>query len=635
MRQLAPDLFDRRFNDLIEIGRAKLPALAPDWTDHNAHDPGITLMELLAWVAEAQLYSLGRRPRRDERAAYAALLGLHVGGTKPARGLLWPDRGNTVARNVVIPADAVINVVTDEMPTFRPVAKLLWVPGRIRKLESRLAGGSVIDQTATNERGGTPFLPFGDRAGRRDVLAMTFECNNDSGLFGGKRPDAKGARWAIGVRAGAPLGDAGAEITKPCHVPVTATLVAGDQRVPLTIVSDTTGGLLTTGALLLDLDNVTISPREFAIELRSPNGFPRPPRFLRIEPNVIPIEQGRSVVSEAQKANGLPDFSFALAVPGLRFNADSEPLELQANEADGLHGWNRCDRLAECGPDERVYELDTAAGRVTFGNGVNGRVPPQGTQILINYAVSDGEAGDVARNRQWKVTGFEGAFGTNPDPITGGAAPSGPIDQRRDARLRSRAEHALVSSEDIASAAKALPLLEVARAWVLPPSAQSPRTGIVTLVVMRSRLNGKEPAQVPETARWLAAIRRQLVARMPLGARLVVTAPRYVDFTIQATLVADAGRNPEAIKTAVASELSKRLALVDSATSAARKPGVPVTRRDVAAWMRAIDGVKSIAALRLVRAGKDAGEITVPRGGLPRLVGSNIDVNRPGQGSAS
>jgi hypothetical protein len=64
MRRLAPDLFDRRFQDLMEVGRARLPGLAPDWTDHNAHDPGITLMELLAWVSEAQLYSLGRIPAR-------------------------------------------------------------------------------------------------------------------------------------------------------------------------------------------------------------------------------------------------------------------------------------------------------------------------------------------------------------------------------------------------------------------------------------------------------------------------------------------------------------------------------------------------------------------------------------------
>ena len=90
MTQLAPNLFDRRFQDLVEIGRARLRPLAPEWTDHNAHDPGITLMELLAWVAEAQLYSVSRL-RRDERASYAALLGLETTGTRSARGLIWPD----------------------------------------------------------------------------------------------------------------------------------------------------------------------------------------------------------------------------------------------------------------------------------------------------------------------------------------------------------------------------------------------------------------------------------------------------------------------------------------------------------------------------------------------------------------
>ena len=44
MTSLAPNLFDERFDDLMKIGRARLRALAPDWTDYNAHDPGITLM---------------------------------------------------------------------------------------------------------------------------------------------------------------------------------------------------------------------------------------------------------------------------------------------------------------------------------------------------------------------------------------------------------------------------------------------------------------------------------------------------------------------------------------------------------------------------------------------------------------
>ena len=28
------------------------------WTDHNAHDPGITLLELMAWYKEMQQYQM-------------------------------------------------------------------------------------------------------------------------------------------------------------------------------------------------------------------------------------------------------------------------------------------------------------------------------------------------------------------------------------------------------------------------------------------------------------------------------------------------------------------------------------------------------------------------------------------------
>ena len=613
MSQLAPDLFERRFGDLMEIGRARLPSLAPDWTDHNAHDPGITLMELLAWVAEAQLYSLARRPRRDERAAYAALLGLAAGGTQPARGLIWPDHSDpkspvaTFAQSVVIAADAVISVLNDDTPTFRPEQALLFVPGRIRRLESRLAGGRTVDLTATNERGGTPFFPFGENAGSRDVLAITFEVRGDARL-------GSDAPWPIGVRVAEP--SAGVP-PRRCHSPLAATLMAGGDRVPLRIVSDSTNGLLVTGALLLDFKDVKSSAPEFTIELRAPDGLPRPPHLLRIEPNVVPIVQGRSIPRELHVANGQPDFNLDLDVPGLRFAAGEDPVKIEIAEASGLKVWRRCDHLSDFAPDDRVFELDAQRGKVAFGNGVNGKIPPAEAQILVSYAVCDAVEGNVARNRQWKVAGFEGAFGVNVDPIAGGTASPDAVDQRRDARLRSRQEHALVSSADVVDAAKALPLLEVARAWVLPPLAGAPRTGAVTLVAMR--------AQPPETRLWLDAVRRQLAPRMPLGTRLLVVAPRYADVFVRATLAAEAGRDPGAVETDVENALTKRLSLTD------RRLGVGVTRRDVAAWLRAVDGVKSIVDLRLIGAdGKETGEIAVSRGGLPRfdLSRSSIDVRR-------
>ena len=642
MSTLARNLFERRFQDLIEIGRAKLPSLAPEWTDHNAHDPGITLMELLAYTAEAQLYSLSRL-RRDERVAYAAMLGLTAAGTQGATGLIWPDSldpnspATTFAKTVVISEETVINVVGSETPTFRPTHKLLWAPGRIERLETRGPRGRKTDHTAVNRRGDLPFLPFGERTGRRNVLALTFECRDDAGLFGANRDKKKGALWSIGVMAApASTTTTTQTSTEGLHAHLSATLVADDQRFPLRIVSDSTQGFLSTGVLLLDLDNVTVSPKNFTIELRSTSGFPRPPRVLRIEPNVVPILQGQNIFRELQVATGLPDWNFQLGVPGLRFAENEEPVKVEVDELTGLSVWSRCERLADRGPDESVYELDLKEARVTFGNGVNGRVPPAQAQVFVTYSVSDGEAGRVARNRKWKVGGFAGTFGVNFDATSGGLGAAGWIEQRREARRRSRDDHALVSAGDIVSAAKALPLLEVARAWIPAPGDNAPRTGVTTLIALRSRPEGKEPEQPPETAGWLEGIRSQLAPRIPLGTRLAVKAPRYVEFSIHAVIESEMGRDPSAIKSAVENELQQRLVLVDSPFGVStREPGVPVTRRDVAAWLRTVDGVKRVVQLQLRdAANKNKDEIVVPQSGLPRWnsTESTIEVNRPQPG---
>ena len=643
MSSLAPNLFDKRFQDLMEIGRALLPSRAPDWTDHNAHDPGITLMELLAWVAEAQLYSLGHM-RRDERAAYAALLGVVPGGTHGARGLIWPDSSDpnspvkTFSMTMVLSKDTVINVIGVDSPTFRPSDTLLWVPGSITALVTRHGDGPTSDHTSANGRS-VAFLPFGENAGRRDVLCLGFQCRDDAGLFGKDRQSTRGACWAIGVLAAPPVGGAAAtgELRRDFRSPLKATLVNNGQRQAVTVVSDTTQGFLTTGAILLNLDDVVDSPRSFTVELSAPGGLARPPRLLRIQPNVIPVEQGRTISSEAHEANGEPDLSFTLDVPGLRFVAGENPITLEVDEPTGLTTWSPCDRLSECGPDERVYELDARTGQVTFGNGVNGGIPPAGSQVLVTYAVSDGEQGNVARNRKWKVTGIEGVSGINTDPITGGASPSGWIEERREARQRFREDRALITAEDIQAAARELPLLEVARAWVAVPNANGPKTGVLSLVALRSRPDGVEPEQIPETARWLEAIRRGLSARMPLGTRLAVVAPRYKDFSAQAILEAQPRLDPSAVEEAVMKELGKRFTLDGRAEDATpRQPGGPVTKRDIAAWLRAIDTVKRVVELHLLDAnGKDVPEISVPRNGLPRWnsKASKFAVRRSGLGS--
>ena len=60
-----PDLDDRTFQDIVNEARRRIPLYCPEWTDHNLSDPGITLIELFAWMTEMIIYRLNKVPDKN------------------------------------------------------------------------------------------------------------------------------------------------------------------------------------------------------------------------------------------------------------------------------------------------------------------------------------------------------------------------------------------------------------------------------------------------------------------------------------------------------------------------------------------------------------------------------------------
>lgn len=87
MPLLLPNLDDRTWADLTDEARALIPVYGPEWTDHNASDPGITLMELLAWITEMDIYRLNQVSDR-ERLKFLALVGVAPQPPQPATVVL-------------------------------------------------------------------------------------------------------------------------------------------------------------------------------------------------------------------------------------------------------------------------------------------------------------------------------------------------------------------------------------------------------------------------------------------------------------------------------------------------------------------------------------------------------------------
>ena len=60
----APNLDDRRFQDLVDDAKRLVQQRCPEWTDHNVSDPGVTLIETFAYMTDQLLYRLNRVPDR-------------------------------------------------------------------------------------------------------------------------------------------------------------------------------------------------------------------------------------------------------------------------------------------------------------------------------------------------------------------------------------------------------------------------------------------------------------------------------------------------------------------------------------------------------------------------------------------
>ena len=181
-----PNLDDRRWGDLVDEGRSLIPLFAPEWSDHNAHDPGITLIELMAWIAEMDIYSLNRISDEHKRK-FLGLIGVAPSPPAPARSVVG-FRLKAADQPVVVPAGTEVAGADPfgEITTFRTLATLRVAagsPGAILLKDSSgyhdLTGNLERGETtgvfgAVPERGAELYFGFTDRLKRQRPVSLYF-----------------------------------------------------------------------------------------------------------------------------------------------------------------------------------------------------------------------------------------------------------------------------------------------------------------------------------------------------------------------------------------------------------------------------------------------------------------------------
>jgi hypothetical protein len=82
-----PSIDNRLYQDLLDEALARIPVHNPEWTNLNKSDPGVTLLELFAFLTENLLYRSNQIPERNRRK-FLQLLGVPLQPASSAMGLV-------------------------------------------------------------------------------------------------------------------------------------------------------------------------------------------------------------------------------------------------------------------------------------------------------------------------------------------------------------------------------------------------------------------------------------------------------------------------------------------------------------------------------------------------------------------
>ena len=89
-----PAIDDRKYEELRDEGLGRIRVHNPEWTNFHKSDPGVTLVEVFAFLTESLLYRANRIPERNRRK-FLKLLGVPLAPATAAHGFVAfsNDRG--------------------------------------------------------------------------------------------------------------------------------------------------------------------------------------------------------------------------------------------------------------------------------------------------------------------------------------------------------------------------------------------------------------------------------------------------------------------------------------------------------------------------------------------------------------
>jgi predicted phage baseplate assembly protein len=543
------ELDDRGFQELVSEARTRIAQRCPEWTEHNVSDPGITLIELFAWMTEMTTYRLNRVPDKIY-VRLLELLGVPLRPPTPALANvrfklaaaptepLTIEAGRTEVGTVrtAYEESVVFEVIESrEIEPLSPAAYVTHRDGLVRDVPvdvgvARPVGADRAAFSAVPLPGDAIHLGFDESLSR---LLMCVEVDADPARGAGIDPRRPPLRWEMGTGE-TPTGE----------------LVW--ERV--TVLEDTTGGFnFGSGEVLLELapssQRLPLAGHRLhwlRCRVASPQeageaAYERPPEVSSITASPIGAtllcQHSEHIDHEViGESDGTPGQVFHVLRSPMLAPSDDEWLEVREPDSTTWERWRARESFVDGGPGERIYVCDPATGSIELGPAVRqadgdwrhyGDVPAKGAQLRMSrYRFGGGLRGNVAPGALAVLkSGPAGiASVSNPAAARGGVDPEALDSVRQRGAMELRARHRAVTAEDFEHLAReASP--RVARAVCVPPDeASAVSVRILPRVHPADRRLAFEELQ--PTRHLLDEVAKHLDERRLLGATLQVAPVR-------------------------------------------------------------------------------------------------------------
>ncbi len=147
-----PQLDDRTFDDLVAEAKERIARKCPQWTDFNPSDPGMMLVDLMAWVTETALYRLNRVPEKNY-LKFLELIGVELKHSQPARTRVFFQIKKGLGEEDLAPVPAGTRLSTRPMPGGNPIVfetcrELRLTSRRILRAHSSFRSAAGTEQVA-------------------------------------------------------------------------------------------------------------------------------------------------------------------------------------------------------------------------------------------------------------------------------------------------------------------------------------------------------------------------------------------------------------------------------------------------------------------------------------------------------